>query len=887
MAGERLLAIEDSPEVQRTLGPCLQSEGFEVVFAGSGEEGLRLIAELKPVLVLLDLMLPGMDGLEVCRQIKTNSATANLPIIMLTGKGDESDMVRGLEMGAEDYITKPFSPRVLVARIKSVLRRLASVPGSFAPATLMHFHGLTLDPDQGTLVRDSTEVFLNAPAFRFVHLLCLCSLDPGTADDEDLAATLEHEGMTLAAMGRLGEVFSLFDAVPQNEITRSAWLCLFAGVTRLQIGRPGALALLETARGLFSAQNKSIGEMLCLAYLIQGMAVFSSPRQESLRLLEQAEALFVRLEGRLSNYGRLRVTQSLALGFILIVADFPRAEQYLRLGDVPSFSDGELLEFRAVSLACRSLIRVMEGNFKGLKRDLENLATLGGNLHISCGSRILLRFSLLAYLAFVADGGNYRRHRDLLAEDLGPETFSRSLVRAFDEIVGIEMALCEDLPLKALERCAQAQKLGPGTDVSLLMGLASTLQLLASAAAGQLEGGARIPVPDACLSAYFDLLRLAQMTAAVALSGEGERALALCEGALESAQRQGYENILPLLHGIRAYSRILQHGEGQAREDIRCCLRLLRENGARHFAGWVPSMLKPLLCAAVRLDEEGAFARELARERLGLCLGDGGEEIPLLEVKTLGCFELHIKGQLVAREEEFSPTQRELFAMLISAPGLRISQEEVQLSFWPDSTPDKARSSFDSLLLRLRKVLEKAVSPGVVKDYFLLQKGILFLVNVQIDALEFREAVRTGNDCARRKECWQAGNAYAYAHRLWKGGFMSGASPREHAGDFREELERSFVDSSLRWSEDLIAEGRTTLAAEILTRAMKHDRINDGLVKALCRCHYRSKAHGKVHQVLRQYQEILRKEEYSEEEIEEIMKSFPASQRSLQGVKQN
>jgi two-component system alkaline phosphatase synthesis response regulator PhoP len=120
---EKILIVEDEKDIIKMLEYNLKKEGFKVVDARNGEDALDLALREYPDLILLDLMLPGIDGLEVCKTLKKEAKTASIPIIMLTAKSQESDKVVGLELGADDYITKPFSPRELIARIKAVLRR--------------------------------------------------------------------------------------------------------------------------------------------------------------------------------------------------------------------------------------------------------------------------------------------------------------------------------------------------------------------------------------------------------------------------------------------------------------------------------------------------------------------------------------------------------------------------------------------------------------------------------------------------------------------------------------------------------------------------------------------------------------------------------------------
>jgi two-component system phosphate regulon response regulator PhoB len=120
---ETVLIIEDDPTMLIGLKDNFEFKGYKVLTAADGEKGLKAALNSKPDLILLDIMLPGLDGLRVCRKLKDNPQFSSIPIIMLTAKGEEPDIVAGLNMGADDYVTKPFSPKVLLARIQAVLRR--------------------------------------------------------------------------------------------------------------------------------------------------------------------------------------------------------------------------------------------------------------------------------------------------------------------------------------------------------------------------------------------------------------------------------------------------------------------------------------------------------------------------------------------------------------------------------------------------------------------------------------------------------------------------------------------------------------------------------------------------------------------------------------------
>ncbi|MBI4490904.1 MAG: response regulator transcription factor [Deltaproteobacteria bacterium] len=123
MAPKKILVVEDEPDIRKLVRYNLTQERFEVLEAEDGEKALKIVQRERPQLIILDLMLPGLSGLELCRSLRERTETAHLPILMLTAKAGEADRVVGLEMGADDYLTKPFSPRELVARVKAILRR--------------------------------------------------------------------------------------------------------------------------------------------------------------------------------------------------------------------------------------------------------------------------------------------------------------------------------------------------------------------------------------------------------------------------------------------------------------------------------------------------------------------------------------------------------------------------------------------------------------------------------------------------------------------------------------------------------------------------------------------------------------------------------------------
>ncbi|MBL4894977.1 MAG: phosphate regulon transcriptional regulator PhoB [Emcibacter sp.] len=161
----KILLIEDDQSLTELIRYNLVQEGFTVVCESDGEEGLYASEETSPDLILLDWMLPNLSGIEICRRIRRNKATQNVPIIMLTARAEETDRVRGLDTGADDYVTKPFSPKELIARIRAVLRRIRP---SLTGETLV-FDDIILDATSHKVTRGGTSIHLGPTEFKILR----------------------------------------------------------------------------------------------------------------------------------------------------------------------------------------------------------------------------------------------------------------------------------------------------------------------------------------------------------------------------------------------------------------------------------------------------------------------------------------------------------------------------------------------------------------------------------------------------------------------------------------------------------------------------------------------------------------------------------------------
>lgn len=168
MAKESILIVDDEEDVLELVRYNLDKNGYKVETAVSGEQALRKANSKRPDLIVLDLMLPGIDGMEVCKLLKNDPKTGHIPIIMLTAKGEEADIVTGLELGADDYVTKPFSPKVLVARVRRILHRAVA---HNTEKTTIKIHDLTINPARHEVLIKNKPVELTFTEFNILRTL--------------------------------------------------------------------------------------------------------------------------------------------------------------------------------------------------------------------------------------------------------------------------------------------------------------------------------------------------------------------------------------------------------------------------------------------------------------------------------------------------------------------------------------------------------------------------------------------------------------------------------------------------------------------------------------------------------------------------------------------
>lgn len=171
MAEGTVLVVDDERDILELITYNLEKEGFDVQTVETGEDALRVARNTQPILIVLDLMLPGINGTEVCKRLKASDGTRNIPVLMLTAKSASADIVNGLDLGADDYVTKPFSPSVLVARVRAVLRRTAHAGGERPETARIRVHEIVIDVTRHVVFAGGETVSLSATEFAILEFM--------------------------------------------------------------------------------------------------------------------------------------------------------------------------------------------------------------------------------------------------------------------------------------------------------------------------------------------------------------------------------------------------------------------------------------------------------------------------------------------------------------------------------------------------------------------------------------------------------------------------------------------------------------------------------------------------------------------------------------------
>jgi len=857
MAQIRILAVEDDVAVCRLLQHGLAREDFFLKIVSSGEEALKQIEFNTPDLVLLDLGLPGIDGLEVCRQLRALPTTRSVPIIILSGKGDESDVIRGLEMGADDYIVKPFSPRILSARLRAALRRRESVSNHLLDDTALHLGPVHIDTKREVVLLAGIPLDLNPVEYHFIHRLVYFLAIEQKAERE---AELGTEGTALYAENRLERLRPVLEALLQTAEAPEPILIIYVGLSLQARDAERCRSLLESARQIFIERGNLRGEMAAHTLLLSHHLLFDGDTVAAVATFHRLDTLHLDLFPSLSSFSRILVAQTLALGHALLFSHFERAHEHLAIADALVEERG-LVNLAVINHLVRHIEYFSRGMVTEVNAGVEATLRLRSHPQVSPAHRALLCLCQLGSLALQGEFAYLNQTQHTFQSEFAPLFPPECLLRMRLVSIQVEALLWADdaSSARALLQSVRGKN-------GLLRPLLDGQEMLCTALCG--ETLVHLPsflpteteplvidnfaVAQGVLFAVRSLLARQELTAAATLLAQVAPQLANRPWTVLQLQATA----LNLLISLQSNPVLTSDQQSQ----LQILLATLQQLHITHLSALLPEDFTTLFVAAHAAKIECTFIVANGLSRLHLDFSGTGPPLPLLQFDTLGGLQLRSQGKVVLRMADFSRSQRECLAALVAAPGGKIDQEEMQLLFWPESHPEKGRSNLDTMLSRLRKTLQDRICPLQAKHYLKLQKGVVSLEHIETDVRQFQLKLRRGHECLSKNSYWLADVAFVSALSLWNGPFIPGACSSDVAAEFAERIHTIWIDATLAWSEMLIDLGQSDRAETALAQALGNDRSNEALVRALYRCYMRSGSLNRAVTLLQQYEAALRRD---------------------------
>ncbi len=693
---------------------------------------------------------------------------------------------------------------------------------------------------------------------------------------------LRQDGMLLHAHNRTITLAIILDRVPAEVARTRGWILLFTALAHWDSTPTTVLAQLTAAQEVFHAHGDKVGELLALAQCLYCHWIGSSTFTQGAALLPQAEALLAEVRQALPAIAAILTAKNIAASHCFFTADMERTNRYATEA-MELARRYQVKNCMASILLLQGYQHLMLGRRSPNRQVLEEAQTLIDDPQVGTSNRLSLWIMQLNDLEMQGNFPLYAHQEAELLSRFGREVVQESFLGPLLFIWQAAILVADGRLDEALQQTVTGLKGSrsarlPHVRSQLLQWQAYILALQQKSEAARAAADESLALRAKAGGPYFTALNRIVIGTVHGQLGHLEEAVGLIEEGIWIARQLAIAPVIACGHLHRAALRLTADAPAAARADLAEGLKLMRKHDFRHFPGWTPAIMTTLLVQAVREKLERPYARKLAAQRLGLLLLDDGTPLPLLTIRTFGRLTMGLAGHIVLSAEDLTPAQRELLALLLAAPGQRLGQEKIQLSLWPESPPEKARSKFDSLLLRLRKTIGDAIAPQPIKHYLSLKKGILCLESVQIDANDFAHHARQGIGHGQRQEWWQAGNAFFEAASLWRGCFLPDLFGAELVDDYRMELRGLFIDFSRLWGQHLAQRGRIAEAIRVMTPALKHYRGDSELTAFLHALHLRNHDPVAAQRLVREYEQFLRAEEYPEKEIAGLVAQVAAQQ---------
>ncbi|HCC53762.1 MAG TPA: hypothetical protein DEQ20_02390 [Desulfobulbaceae bacterium] len=697
---------------------------------------------------------------------------------------------------------------------------------------------------------------------------------------EAMEQILMTEGLSFLSMNRGATLLSVLLAVPSEVQLNHGWIALLTGIAFCEISPENCYDYLEQARKIFVDRQEEMGELLSLSQLVFFYWVVAGALKTGAQLLPRTEELYHRHKTYLPLFAKVVVAKNIAAGYCYFHGDMLTAHRYSSLArELAKTLKSKGLE--ASVILVQSYENMLMGHRNLNQLELEKAYELLLDPHVASVYKMALCTTHIDDLQLHGNFANYFIQKEQLLALIPQEKLSQTIVGPFLYLWDIGIIISQGKFKEALAKVDEGRRSGP---------VAETPHILSQFLHWKAYILAHLDEPEAALKAaqkslllrefaggpFHEILNRILLGTVFARLGMHDKAEEVLSQALSEAikYRMLYLKAGCLLHRANAYSLVGKIEE--AVRDLGEGLGCMRDNGYYYVLGLTPEKLENILRIAVQHDIEIEYVRGIAQERLKSTFVKGGRVVPLLFVRMLGEFQLEIEGQVILTADEVTPLQCRLLKLLATSHNMKMGQEVIQLAFWPESSPEKARSNFDTLLSRLRKSLQSVMGQLLIKDYLILHQGILCLQNCVLDAHLFQQMTQKGFEHVKRNEWWQAANCFHPAVDLWHSDISAEAIEDDQVYDFIGGLKHQMIKLVSTWGKHLASASREEQALVILQKGLKLDPTEASLVRLIYHLHRGRGELVKAKTMLKEYEEKLKAEDFASSELQMMISEVVA-----------
>ncbi|NOY13850.1 MAG: response regulator [Deltaproteobacteria bacterium] len=993
-----LLLVDDNPTNLTLLVKIIELDlpQVRVLTATNAVDGLQLTAREQIDGAFIDVQMPQMSGLEMCRRLKADPRTAGIPLVLITAHLAAPEMrAEGLEVGAYDFISQPISNIEMLARIKVMLRLCQgeqrhrrealqlSQPDEEHLLRLRWISGLLLSGDGPLVTPDPlllrelaadlsaadeldeqqliiqlggrfplpwrrsflklalldtiplalavklSEVNDIEAVFDYLrrHNLVLAPAPAGetavsfkpsvrellrgwvaqtlTAEEQQqvylcaadwyqqkneltsafrcllraeqyagISQLFSQSGLALLDESRHPQVMQLLSLVPEEEAVRCGWLSLFTGVSCMRSRPLDVDTWLELARARFVANADQRGELLTLSQQIIQYLVVDGQFELGLNRLTRLRQLVATQLDLLAPYNRIKVLFVQGLAELFYAGSLSACEELLARA-MPEALREKLFELQLDLSLLQVLLSLFQGRLRVARAAMEQARVTAVRLPDT--SLPVQVFQMVACKLLHVRGElqafSQQRHsarQGWGAEELQQSAFGPQLnfFSGLADLAQGNFAAAEELLNVTLVESPAAARPHLKSWLLQLRGLLHAYAGRNEAAQADCDTGLALRHRIGNGLGGLPNLLLAGATAVV-LQQYPQAGELLREGLTTSVEL-GEERYRGGFHAWLAQLSIACGEDSAARQQLEALFEQLRRQQNNFFFALTPDLIRSLAAPASSRTDWSAQLQRLTRRWLDCGVTDDGRLVPLAHLQTLGGFRYQLAGRSL-NLSEVGQTSRQLLALLSVAPNCSLSPELLMGILWPESPSGKARNSFDTALLRLRKALEGCFGKQIRQDYLVLEKGMLLLRNLRIDSSEFVQALELSRRHLQRQNLWQAELAFWQAERLWSGEFLTGYELDADLPYKRDQFNQLRLEQLEGLARLLLLRGDSTEAVRLLQSGLQIDPTHDVLVGHLLDIYQRQHDIRAVRQLLDSYRSALQDEDYDQGEIDELI----------------